>query len=575
MRGIPYILAAIAAVIQVFPNNLIHARVINFRTDIGGIPGDPKMVTMQFNSHMLSQALNKTNNLVQDGDVLLFPAGYFFYFMGGVESNNVPDNLTIQINGILSFGFANGIWNQVWWWRVIREWPRYGAHGVKSGVLQNTISTQKTSTVTETTSEKTSDTTVVNSIFSWLKYFWAEIKKIPSWRPFPSEPVKECINLRNAKNLTITSDTFQFSHEHAHISDEKLKNLETMTGGIIDGNGESWYGFIGYLLWTENRPRLLAIHDVEKLTVKNIFLKDSPYWTFLISNTNDITIEKVRIEARRKAEYENKEKHMKHDMYSLSAFNTDGIDLADCNNVHVKNSYVWNQDDGIAMKGSTSDCVFEDLTVSGLGLAVGSVGDGSVLRNATWKNINMPNTDKGIYLKMQQIGGNSSHGAIVSNMTFENITITDPSGWAVWIGPAQQSDSRSLCAAHPCSICWPLLEDLGAKCDASERGQYSDILLKNVTTIFTNISNANDGIRTPHLVGNIMGGSKAPIRGLVFDDVVTKGTVNPIWNCEGVADAEAVGKTWPVPSCFPTNDTGGNADSTRDVPDEEAEQVFM
>ena len=66
---------------------------------------------------------------------------------------------------------------------------------------------------------------------------------------------------------------------------------------------------------------------------------------------------------------------------------------------------------------------------------------------------------QGIYLKFRDDVGGS-----ISDVTFEDVRIVRPEQWPIWIGPAQQSDSRRLCAPHPCSICWP--EDPLAQCYA-------------------------------------------------------------------------------------------------------------
>merc|ERR1712135_36598 len=100
---------------------------------------------------------------------------------------------------------------------------------------------------------------------------------------------------------------------------------------------------------------------------------------------------------------------------------------------------------------------------SGLGLTIGSIGSGSHIRNITYK---------GIYMKFR------SGPALVEDVTFENIVMDEPEQYAIWIGPAQQSDSANLCAAHPCSICWPSTP--GAVCNAPA-ATYKDITLRNIT----------------------------------------------------------------------------------------------
>ena len=41
---------------------------------------------------------------------------------------------------------------------------------------------------------------------------------------------------------------------------------------------------------------------------------------------------------------------------------------------------------------------------------------------------------------------------VISNVLYENIILEAPEQWAVWIGPAQQSVSSSLCNPHPCRL---------------------------------------------------------------------------------------------------------------------------
>ena len=43
------------------------------------------------------------------------------------------------------------------------------------------------------------------------------------------------------------------------------------------------------------------------------------------------------------------------------------------------------------------------------------------------------------------------------------------------------SDSSILCAAHPCSLCWPQLESVGAECNMDENFIYENITLRNIT----------------------------------------------------------------------------------------------
>ncbi|CAE7523624.1 pgaC [Symbiodinium microadriaticum] len=330
------------------------------------------------------------------------------------------------------------------------------------------------------------------------------------WPTDENGDVLECIYMYNISNVTFTS------------SKKDMK-------GVLDGNGLKWWGIpgLGYLRHTENRPRLLNIESSSNILVENILFLNSPYWTFWVHDVDGLEVRFSEISARRTdIDY--------HDLVDMTAFNTDGFDVTG-RNVWIHDCEVWTQDDTIAVKDGSENMLFERITASGVGLTIGSIGSSSV-RNITFRDCYMPNTYKGIYLKFRD-----GDGGLIEDVTFENIVIDEPTQWPIWIGPAQQSDSRRLCAAHPCSICWPFLPS--AECNAP-LSQYRNILLKNIT------------INSPKLSpGVIFANPETPMDGVVFEDVVFNAPGENPWNdayyyCDGVKGGVAKGTTWPVPPCF-------------------------
>ena len=178
----------------------------------------------------------------------------------------------------------------------------------------------------------------------------------------------------------------------------------------------------------------------------------------------------------------------------MTAFNTDGFDVTG-RNVWIHDCTVWNQDDCIAVKvnniesnmnrcdifkDNSENMLFERITASGIGLTIGSIGN-SIVNNITFRDCYMHHTWKGIYLKFRD--GDVSTGGRISNVLYENIYMDSPEQFAIWLGPAQQSDSSDLCAAHPCSLCWPQLESLGAECNMEQNFIYENITLRNITIV--------------------------------------------------------------------------------------------
>lgn len=332
---------------------------------------------------------------------------------------------------------------------------------------------------------------------------------IEEWPRTENGDVLECIHLTNIDNVTFTSTSM----------------------GTLDGQGKRWWGFpgIGYLHYGENRPRLFNVESSSNLLVENLFFLDSPYWTFWVHGVDGLEVRHTKIEARRQEDADD------HNIIEMTAFNTDGFDVSG-NNVWIHDCEVWCQDDAIAVKQDSSNMLFERINASGVGLTIGSIGGSEHVKNITFRDSFLPNSYKGIYMKFRD-GGD----AIIEDVLYENITIENPSQWPIWIGPAQQSDSNRLCAAHPCSICWPYIPN--TECNPST-SQYRNIVLRDIT-----INNAK---MSP---GVILSADDAPMENILFENVVFTNPGDKPWgdeyyHCEGVKSGVATGSTWPVPKCF-------------------------
>ena len=332
--------------------------------------------------------------------------------------------------------------------------------------------------------------------------------------------VKECIFFEELENVTFTSSS----------------------KGTIDGNGHGWWGVVKYLLIKGNRPRLLHIYNSQNLVVEKLLLKDSPRFTFYAKDVSDLVVRYTDISARRtNTSY--------HDLFDLTAFNTDGFDVSG-RNVHIHDCNVWNDDDCIAVKPQTgtslrSNCsenmLFERMNASGVGLSIGSVGTSgshTCVRNITFRDSIMPNSFKGIYIKSNpggEPGQSPPDTGEITDITYQNITINNPTQWAIWIGPQQAAFEGA------CSLLWP--EDPLSKCPIPPLVKWTNILLKDITI--------NNPKMSP---GVILGNSTNPMKNVVFDNVVVNNPGKNPWGdkfyaCSGVQGI-ATGNTNPVPPCF-------------------------
>ncbi len=80
----------------------------------------------------------------------------------------------------------------------------------------------------------------------------------------------------------------------------------------------------------------MHIHNSKNLLVDNLYFKDSPYWNFDASDVRNLEIRFTNVSARRtNIDY--------HDMFDMTAYNTDGFDVSG-SNIWIHDCEIWNDD---------------------------------------------------------------------------------------------------------------------------------------------------------------------------------------------------------------------------------------
>ena len=337
--------------------------------------------------------------------------------------------------------------------------------------------------------------------------------------------VQKAILIANARGLTLTS----------------------AGAGMVDGNGAAWWGYLNYLRYAEDRPKLLTIQNATDVLVERWHFRQSAYHTFHADDVARVEIRFCSIDNRVNAADS-------HSVENLAALNTDGFDVQG-RDIHIHHTSVWNQDDCFTIVPTnsntgvnarcTENILVEHVNASGLGLTVGSISASthhSCIRNVTFRHATMHHTYKGIYMKVDNHVTNPNATAEITNILYENITMEEPEQVPIWIGPAQEADSKNAC-----SLAWPELP--GSKCPPPiPTVDWTNVTLRNIRVVGAKVS-----------PGIIFGNSENPMRGLVFDNVVFD-PVDPkarpwkeqFYYCKGVDRGVATHGTMPVPPCFST-----------------------
>jgi len=384
------------------------------------------------------------------------------------------------------------------------------------------------------------------------------------------------IQLDGVLMATADYDNWPTSHGGKHyvdfltIANSRHVTVTSQAGsGLIDGQGVGWWNkevlpqVYGKL--QGKRPKLLSMNNCTDVLIEKINMLNSPSFHMMLSDMARVEVRFVHINVDRskqaelkqiKAALRNNSAAAAGDYHSAHLqpedLNTDGIDPSG-RDIWIHDCTIMNDDDSIAVKPcnpaacSNSDCsrniLVENMIMSGFGASIGSVPPHAAVacvQNVTFRNLTMPGTGKGVYIKSNPSCGlenGKPKRGIIADITYEDISIQKPSWWAIWIGPQQQHEPGTALGTK-CALDYPISKS----CPTQGCVDFRNIMLKNIT------------IQEPKLSpGVILGNSTNPMQNIVFDNVnVIKPGFFPFegkYKCTDVFGTVS-GGSGPQPECF-------------------------
>lgn len=185
------------------------------------------------------------------------------------------------------------------------------------------------------------------------------------------------------------------------------KNIAIQGGGTINGQGREIAAgnkFKGQG-WG-NRPFLVRLVRCNGVSIKDVTLRDAGSWTTNLFQTDNVTIENVKIN-------------------SHVAPHNDGFDIDGCQHVRITNCDVESGDDAICFK-TTSTRAVKDITVSGCRLKSnqGAIKFGTEsmanFEDVHISNCQMRDTRNG-GIKLLTVDGSHLQNITVTDVTMENV----------------------------------------------------------------------------------------------------------------------------------------------------------
>lgn len=196
----------------------------------------------------------------------------------------------------------------------------------------------------------------------------------------------------------------------------------SITGfGKIDGSEEQFYGNV--TKWHIDgrfypRVPLLFLEHISHLTLHQVTLTNSAFWTTHLIGCEDVLVDSVRI------------------LNNLRLANCDGIDPDHCKNVRISNCHIESADDCIVFKNTAHNMQYgpcENIVVSNCTLISTSAAikfgteSEDIFRNITVSNCTISRTNRGISMMLRDSG--SIENVIFSNLHFETRMFSKEHWW--------------------------------------------------------------------------------------------------------------------------------------------------
>jgi hypothetical protein len=259
------------------------------------------------------------------------------------------------------------------------------------------------------------------------------------------------IRLEEGAILVGSTNIYDYNNNNPYtalVYAEKEQNIGITGKGVIDGQGrEVAYNLIDQIhngiikddlkndRPATRRPRAIYLRECKNVEISDIMIKNSADWVQVYDQCQNLKIDRITVDSK-------------------AFWNNDGMDIVDCKDVKVTNSFIDATDDGICFKSHDAKKIGENVEVrncvirsSANGIKFGTVTsggyknfriinnkvydtfrsaitiatpDGGVIENILVDSLYSYNTGNVIYLRIGARWNKGRNGSI-NNVTIQNV----------------------------------------------------------------------------------------------------------------------------------------------------------
>mmetsp|Transcript_4190 Transcript_4190/g.9084 ORF Transcript_4190/g.9084 Transcript_4190/m.9084 type:complete len:407 (-) Transcript_4190:29-1249(-) len=217
--------------------------------------------------------------------------------------------------------------------------------------------------------------------------------------------------------ILASSDASLYNTATSIVAGFDITNVQ-ISGGVIDGQGPNWWPNVPTMVSFDKMQRLgkypppflFECHGCSHVVVRDIQLKNSPFWTMHPYNCSYWTISRINIYA------------------PINSPNTDCIDPDSSNNFLIEDSVLACGDDHVSVKANPGhppsfNMLIRNTTfLHGQGMTIGSAIGGGV-RNITFRDSTMIGGLVGMRFKAVRNRGGVAEQIYFENLSFQSVAI--------------------------------------------------------------------------------------------------------------------------------------------------------
>jgi polygalacturonase len=300
---------------------------------------------------------------------------------------------------------------------------------------------------------------------------------ITAWKPYTSD---DAVSVRNRVGRRSAADPQPpiNNHHPGSFWFEDARNLTVVGSGRalhttadVDGQGYVWW-WADILSGRASRPRIFLFQRCVDVTVKDLYLKNSPYYHIETDDSFGFRASRVNIlvdvdAQRAMLRYDESRFDFARGIPTFP-LNTDGFDPAGINIV-IEDSFIQNYDDAVAVKPNnrlskwspcTSNVLVRNCTVwFSVGMSIGSVPSNvahNCIDGVVVEDVQMNSAIKALYIKSNPPDDFNNPGTgQVTNITYSRFEVIGTIWYPIFVGPQQQRQPGT--AGNNCSFFYPVV----------------------------------------------------------------------------------------------------------------------